>query len=170
MKTRKRRDVVTILFVCLAAAFIMTACMNSAGDAGNVGENTATPTLMTPPPTPAATQPPEFDWVNRSREVEEKLGQISEIAEARVISSGDTVLVGVKFAPAYQGQMTTRIRDMIAGEVLRADPSVKTVAVTADEDDVGRVYGLSDRVRAGEAVDTIKNDVDEIVRNTTTLT
>jgi len=66
--------------------------------------------------------------------------------------------------------MTARIREMIAGEVMQADPEIKTVAVTSEDDDVTTVYQLSDRIRAGETIDTLKTDIDEIVRNTTTLT
>ena len=87
-----------------------------------------------------------------------------------MITSGNTALVAVKFAPAYQGDMTARIREMIAGEVMQADPEIKTVAVTSEDDDVTTVYQLSDRIRAGETIDTLKTDIDEIVRNTTTLT
>ena len=35
MKKANRRDVLTILFLCLAVACLMTACMNSTGDNQN---------------------------------------------------------------------------------------------------------------------------------------
>lgn len=171
MKKANRRDVLTILFLCLAVACLMTACMNSTGDNQNA---TASPSAMTSPspaPSPAASATPAaFDWMTKSAEVEERIARISEIGEARVITSGNTALVAVKFAPAYQGDMTARIREMIAGEVMQADPEIKTVAVTSEDDDVTTVYQLSDRIRAGETIDTLKTDIDEIVRNTTTLT
>ena len=158
MKKANRRDVLTILFLCLAVACLMTACMNSTGDNQNA---TASPSAMTSPSPAASATPAAFDWTTKSAEVEERIARISEIGEARVITSGNTALVAVKFAPAYQGDMTARIREMIAGEV---------VAVTSEDDDVTTVYQLSDRIRAGETIDTLKTDIDEIVRNTTTLT
>lgn len=167
MKKANRRDVLTILFLCLAVACLMTACINSAGD--NPGA-TASPSTTTLPSPAASTVPAAFDWATKSADVEERIARISEIGEARVITSGSTALVAVKFAPAYQGDMTVRIREMIAGEVMQADPEIKTVAVTSEDEDVTRVYQLSDRIRAGEAIDTLKTDIDEIVRNTTTLT
>lgn len=167
MKKANRRDVLTILFLCLAVACLMTACMNSTGDNQNA---TASPSAMTSPSPAASSTPAAFDWTTKSAEVEERIARISEIGEARVITSGNTALVAVKFAPAYQGDMTARIREMIAGEVMQADPEIKTVAVTSEDDDVTTVYQLSDRIRAGETIDTLKTDIDEIVRNTTTLT
>ncbi len=171
MKIRNRKDIFTILFICLAAMFLMTACMNSAGNDTNApsaspsAQATVQPTVQ-----PAQSSQPGFDWANSAGEIETRIAQFSEISEARVIVNGDTALVAVKFAPAYQGDMTSRIRDMISGEVMSADPSIKTVAVTAEEEDVTRVYDLTDRTRAGETIDSIANDIDEIIRNATTLT
>ena len=114
MKKANRRDVLTILFLCLAVACLMTACMNSTGDNQNA---TASPSAMTSPSPAASATPAAFDWTTKSAEVEERIARISEIGEARVITSGNTALVAVKFAPAYQGDMTARIREMIAGGV-----------------------------------------------------
>ena len=43
------------------------------------------------------------------------------------------------------------------------------MAVTADEDDVEDVYEISERTLAGREMDTLKEDINEIVRNATTL-
>ena len=110
-----------------------------------------------------------FDWTNNSAQIEQRIGQISEIEDARVVVTGDTALVGVHFDRAYQGEMTERIREMVAAEVMAADPQITTVAVTADNDDVGNIFDISDRSRAGRDLDTLKEDIEEIVRNATTL-
>ena len=165
MNKMKRRDLFSILFVCLAVACLMTACMNSADE--------TTPQLTNQPNStnaPAATQPAPFDWNKNSETVEANIKRISELSDARVVTAGNTALVAVRFSSAYQGEMTSRIREMIAGEVMKADPSIKTVAVTAENEDVTRVYDISDRMRAGNIIDTIENDINEIVRNATTLT
>lgn len=167
MKKANRRDTLTILFLCLAVACLMTACMNSTGDNSNAA---ASPSAVTSSSPAASAVPAAFDWTTKAADVEERIARISEIGEARVITSGSTALVAVKFASAYQGDMTARIREMIAGEVMQADSEIKTVAVTSETDDVTYVYQLSDRIRAGETIDTLKTDIDEIVRNTTTLT
>ena len=52
---------------------------------------------------------------------------------------------------------------------MAADPQITTVAVTADDDDVEDVYEISDRLMLGREMDTLKDDINEIVRNATTL-
>ena len=104
-----------------------------------------------------------------SGQVEGNVNRISEIADSRVVVAGTTALVGVKFAPQYQGEMTERIREMVAAEVMEADPSIQTVAVTAEGEDVDRVFDISDRLRAGENAEQLGGEINEIVRNATTL-
>ena len=169
MNLKKRSDIFSILFVCLAVACLMTACMNSTTDS-TVPDATGAPMGIGATIKPAESAPAAFDWVKNGQSVEDNLTRISEISEARVVTAGSTALVAVRFSPAYQGEMTARIREMIAGEVMKADPSIKTVAVTAENEDVTRVYDISNRMRAGNIIDTVENDINEIVRNATTLT
>ena len=110
-----------------------------------------------------------FDWTRNASQVEARLKQISEIDDARVVVTGNTALVGVHFNRAYQGEMTERIREMVAAEVMAADPQITTVAVTANDDDVDSVFDLSERTQLGRDLDTLKDDIEEIVRNATTL-
>ena len=110
-----------------------------------------------------------FDWTKNASQVEARINQISEISDARVVVTGNTALVGVHFDRAYQGEMTERIREMVAAEVMAADPEITTVAVTADNDDVNSVFDLSERTALGRDMDTLKEDIEEIVRNATTL-
>jgi len=110
-----------------------------------------------------------FDWANGAAEIEKAIDQISEIAESRVVVTNSTALVGVKFDSVYKGQLTERIREMVAAEVLKADPSIQTVAVTSDDGDVQKVYALSDQIRAGRTADELSSDINSIVRNATTL-
>ena len=74
MKKANRRDVLTILFLCLAVACLMTACMNSTGDNQNA---TASPSAMTSPSPAASATPAAFDWTTKSAEVEERIARIS---------------------------------------------------------------------------------------------
>lgn len=164
-----RKMIFTMLFVCLTAALIATACMRS-----NENNDTNAPQASQMPAytlAPSVTSRPEsgYDWVNNASEIENRISRFSEVSESRVIVNGNTALVAVRFASAYQGELTSRIREMIAGEIMAADPTIKTVAVTSESEDVNRVYEISDRIRAGETVDTMEKDIDEIVRNTTTL-
>ncbi|MBR3928137.1 MAG: YhcN/YlaJ family sporulation lipoprotein [Clostridia bacterium] len=165
MKDVNRKKISMVLFLCLAIALIMTACMNKTGS----DENPMTTPGMTAAPsvTPSATVESQgaFDWLVDGEKVEENLSKISEISQARVIVNSDTALVAVKFNPAYKGELTDRIREMISNEIKKADPRIKTVTVTADENAVTKAYALSDRMRAGEAFEALKNDVEDLLRS-----
>ena len=138
------------------------ASLTNNGDATNNGA-----TGNTAATTDGALNP--FDWANGAADIEKAIGRISEISDARVVVTNSTALVGVKFDNAYKGEITERIREMVAAEVLRADPSIQTVAVTASEDDVNKVYALSEQIRAGRNADELSAEINAIVRNATTL-
>ena len=144
-----------------------TTGATGSGAGANGGGNAAGNTGNTASRTDGALVP--FDWANSAAGIEQAIGQISELSEARVVVTNTTALVGVKFDNAYKGQLTERIREMVAAEVLRADPSIQTVAVTSDDEDVAKVYALSDQIRAGRTADELSSDINAIVRNATTL-
>ena len=110
-----------------------------------------------------------FDWANGAADIEKAIAGISEIADARVVVTNTTALVGVKFDNAYKGELTERIREMVAAEVLKADPAIQTVAVTSEAGDVQKVWDLSEKVRAGRTADELSAEINSIVRNATTL-
>ncbi|MBQ1256982.1 MAG: YhcN/YlaJ family sporulation lipoprotein [Clostridia bacterium] len=165
MKNVNRKKISTVLFLCLAIALIMTACMSKTGS--DESPMTTPGASAAPSVTPKATVEAQgaFDWLVNGEKVEENLSKISEINEARVIVNGDTALVAVRFNPAYKGEMTDRIREMISNEITKADPRVKTVSVTADENAVTKTYALSDRMRAGEGIENIKKDIEDVLRS-----
>lgn len=155
----------------LLVGVTVTGCMNRAEE--GVVEPAPSPDYMpqgtTSESSAAKETPARFDWTRNASQIEARIGRISEISEARVVVAGDTALVGVKFNQAYRGEMTERIREMVAAEVMAVDPQITTVAVTADEDDVEDIYEIADRTLAGREMDTLKEDISEIVRNATTL-
>ena len=110
-----------------------------------------------------------FDWANGAAQIEKAINGISELNDSRVVVTNSTALVGVKFDNVYKGKLTERIREMVAAEVLKADPSIQTVAVTSEEADVEKIYQLSDQIRAGRTADELAPEINAIVRNATTL-
>ena len=192
------RKIIPVILIIAAACLALAACMNNGGtnaqptpgptanyapnatdgsgaqngngaagltNNGDATNNSATGN--TAATTDGALNP--FDWANGAADIEKAIGRISEISDARVVVTNSTALVGVKFDNAYKGEITERIREMVAAEVLRADPSIQTVAVTASEDDVNKVYALSEQIRAGRNADELSAEINAIVRNATTL-
>ena len=163
-----------VIVLVLLAALMTAGCMNRGGE--DAAEPTSTPSYM-PQGSSAATAMPgatmgtdtAFDWTANAARIEAQIAQISEIREARVVTTGDTALVGVYFDPSYRGEMTERIREMIASEIKQADANIKTVAVTAEDDDVEDIFEMSDRVHRGGLMAELEEDIREIVREVTTL-
>ncbi|MBR6767732.1 MAG: YhcN/YlaJ family sporulation lipoprotein [Clostridia bacterium] len=183
------RKIFAIVLMILTAAALMTACMSgtaaqpapsvspsfmpdnsntgmSAANAGSTNTGTVNAGRTTENSNGALGM---FDWANNAASIETNISRISEIAESRVVDADKTALVGEKFAPEYKGELTERIREMVAAEVKKADPAIETVAVTANEEDVSKVYDLSEKARTGNPVEAIADKVNEIVRNATTL-
>ena len=162
---------VLVAAMALTLCLSLAACMGNA--AGNIRPQSTMETNFMPEATtnaPQATPRPQgFDWSTGAGQIEANVTRLSEVSDCRVVVSGDTALVGVKFTPAYQGEVTERIRKMVAEEVMKADPAIQTVAVTAEEDDVTKVYEISDKVRLGEPLEALGEKINEIVRNVTTL-
>ncbi len=157
-----------LLITAMALSICLTGCMSG----GNVGETvnpTPTADFMPNMNNRQTQESADYDWKANAAKVEANIGRISEIAECRVVITGNTALVGVKFDNSYKGEMTERLRQMVAAEVLAADPKIETVAVTAYPDDVEDVYELSDRMLSGKDQDDLKEEINEIVRNATTL-
>lgn len=185
-----------LVLVCCAAS--LTACMNSAGTpeavnptpfaaqtadvsptgTGMLNDNgtglstdngAANPQTVTSAPAQQGVASGTFDWTSNAGDIENRINQISEIAESRVVVNEDTALVAVKFAPSYQGEMTERIREMVAAVIMEADPAVKTVAVTAEETDVQTVGSIADRIAVGTGIEELAEEIEKIVRNATTM-
>ena len=187
------RKIIPVILVLAVAALTLAACMNNDaanvqpdptanfapnpttgaqsgnGTAGMSGDGTAaTPNDGNTTATADGALNP-FDWANGAADIEKAISRISEIADARVVVTNTTALVGVKFDNAYKGELTERIREMVAAEVLKADPGIQTVAVTSVPEDVQKVYELSDAIRSGRTADELSADINAIVRNATTL-
>ena len=156
------------IIMSLIMAFSLTGCM-SAGDETSTA--TAVPTQQRVVTAEATAATTGFDWNSGAQNVETALEQLSEIAQARVAIAGNTALVGVTFDDAYKGELTERIRDMIAGVVRKADPSIERVAVTAAEDDVAKIFEFTDSIRADatKTFDNFRDDIQRIINNATTM-
>ncbi|MBR3504934.1 MAG: YhcN/YlaJ family sporulation lipoprotein [Clostridia bacterium] len=168
----KRKGFLIIACALLAAA-ALAGCMNAAGRLpGSDSDRDAAPQ-----PTEGASVMPQatsaaqnaYDWITGRTAVEEKIDLLSEIETSRVVTTGSTALVGVTFAREYQGQMTQRIQNLIAGVVKEADPNIQVVAVTSEKEDVDTIFSIADSLGGGALDADAESRVDTIVRNVTTM-
>ena len=78
--------------------------------------------------------------------VKDEVAKLSEVKEAVVIMSGDTVLVGLTFDEQYKGELTDRIKEMVVEKVKAAANGTKEVLVSAQNDVVTKIKTLADGV------------------------
>ncbi len=182
-----KKNAFWVALILVACAVSLTACMNSTGEpeavdptpfamqtAGATGSingvsATGDPMTQTSAPAQQGAASTTFDWTSNVGEIENRINQISEISESRVVVNRDTALVAVKFASSYQGELTERIREMVAAVIMEADPSIKTVAVTAEDSDVQTVGSIADRIATGTGIEELAEEIEKIVRNATTM-
>lgn len=161
-----------VMALVFALAFSVVGCVDRSNNPGKVAPS-PTANFMPEEKSTGSNMPnagaAAFDWTKNAAGIEARINQISEISESRVVVNGNTALVAVKFAPEYRGEMTERIRQMVAAEIMAADPNIQTVAVTADGDDVEDIFDIAEDLLSGANADEIKDDINEIVRNATTL-
>ena len=155
------RKIIPVILVLAMAGAILAACMND--DTANVQ----------PDPTanfyPNATMGAGDNRNGNGAMNDGNTGATNDGANGTANAGNTTALVGVKFDNAYKGELTERIREMVAAEVLKADPAIQTVAVTSAPEDVKKVYELSEQIRSGRTADELSADINSIVRNATTL-
>lgn len=163
------------LALCAAMACLMLAgCMNNDGTMTPKTEASMAPADSAQPDaneTNAVQSGLEqvFDWMTQGVNVESKINMISEIQSSRVVVNGQTALVGVTFANQYQGEMTERIHDMVAGEIQSADAGIQTVAVTAAKEDVDKINEIADKLQTGTPISEVEDEIASIIRNVTTI-
>lgn len=166
---------ISALVLSLVLMVTLAACMRSNNEP-TTPEVTAAPganTVTSPTATNAAQNPTvqdTFDWKLRAAAVEKRINMFSELSDSRVVAMDQTALVGIKFANQYKGELTQRIRDMIAGEIMAADPAIQVVAVTVEPGDVATIFNLSEQMQSGGMKEEdLRAQMDAIIKNATTL-
>ena len=107
-----------------------------------------TPMITSPALTPGVTMG-SISSEGEAAKIAAEVEKLSEIDKAVVVVSNDDALVGVQFAAQYQGEMTERMKEMVAERVKTADSKVKNTAVTADPDIFTRIAAMFNGLKGG---------------------
>lgn len=105
----------------------------------------------------------DSDAMAVAKKVSDEVTRLSEISKATTVVVGDTALIGVEFDAQYKGEMTTRIKDMVASRAKAADKRIQNVTVTADPDLLTRVTDLGKKLDGGSVISDITTEFTEIV-------
>lgn len=140
-------------------------------EAPTIAPDTTLPMTDTPetgtsaePTAPAASGTmSDEDAMTVAKKVSDEVQRLSEIKKATTLVVGDTALIGVEFDAQYKGEMTTRIKDMVASRAKAADKRIQNVSVTADPDLLTRVQDLGKKLDGGSVISDITTEFTEIV-------
>ena len=165
----------SLLLMCLTLVAAMTACA------------AATPAPITPPatmytPLPGVTGTAENDLYPNatdnaamtaamsgtessqlSKKANDAAAKISEIDSCVTAIIGDTCVAGVTFDPTYQGDLTDRIRDMVASRIQSVAPTVERVAVTNDPEIAAQIGSVADRISQANTVGELTGEFDAVL-------
>lgn len=156
--------------ICVVSAIVLV----TAATAGCMG-NRAQPRTQNVPRTNMQTPPAPLDNRPRTSAVDnapmrdakniaDALVGKHNIRRANVFVTDSTAYVAVDIPNLAQGQLTDAIKNAVADEVRRVDPSIKQVYVSADPDVFTRFQQYGNDIRAGRPIAGIFDQFTEMVR------
>ncbi|BCJ85937.1 YhcN/YlaJ family sporulation lipoprotein [Effusibacillus dendaii] len=86
------------------------------------------------------------------------------IQRASVFVTDQTAYVAVDIPNTVQGQLTDQIKNSVANEVRRVDPSVQQVYVSADPAVMQQFQGFSNDIRNGQPIQGLYTRFTEVIR------
>lgn len=117
---------------------------------------------------PNATEPPAAPTLSNqesaalAKQCDTQIMKLSEVNQSVTVLSGNRVLSGITFTPQYKGNLTERIKGMVAERVKTVAPSVQVATVTADADTVAKITALKEKQQNGA---DIKSEFDAIEKS-----
>jgi YhcN/YlaJ family sporulation lipoprotein len=118
------------------------------------------PTKTAPTPTDRTKMTPDKQRADR---IAREATQIKGVRKTVVVVSGKTAFIGLDLE-TREGAASKRVKDQVARRVTTAEPSLKTVNVTADPDLVTRLRKVADGINKGKPVSSFSRELSEIGR------
>ena len=98
-----------------------------------------------------------------SKKANDAAVKISEIGTCVTAIIGDSCVVGVTFDPQYKGELTDRIRDMVATRIQSLAPSIERVAVTSDPEIAAQIGNIAERISKTDALAELAGELDAVM-------
>lgn len=162
-----------LLLLCLLVGVMLTACATSAAPTPtpmtspmNSMLPSMTPDVLgTPAPTDGAQMTAAMTGTESaafSKKANDATGKISEIGSCVTAIIGNTCVAGVQFDSQYKGELTDRIRDMVASRIQSAVPTVDRVAVTSDPEISTQISSIADQISKTDALGGLAGELDAV--------
>ena len=104
------------------------------------------------------------DVQKASENMEDAIGQLSEVDDAYVIANGAQALIGLKLNKQYQGGVDERLQKMVLARVQTVDKAVSGIFVTAEEEPVKAIEKLSKDLDEATALDGITAQAEPLMQ------
>lgn len=114
--------------------------------------------------TPRAQTDRNGTLMREAQNIANALAGKQNIRRATVFVTDSTAYVAVDVPNMAQGQFTDQIKNGVANEVRRIDPSIQRVYVSADPDVLSRFQGYSNDIRSGKPIRGIYDRFVELTR------
>lgn len=98
-----------------------------------------------------------------SKKANDAAAKISEIDSCVTAIIGDTCVAGVQFDKQYKGELTDRIRDMVAARIQAAAPNVDRIAITSDPQIAVEIGAIADRISQSSALGDLASDLNVLM-------
>jgi YhcN/YlaJ family sporulation lipoprotein len=167
MKHRRRHILTGICagLIMLSAAGLGACSVQRRPEATNPPLSSATPT------TPSdASNPAGSPQVTGAQDLEEKITQLNEVDQARVVLMDQKAWVGVRLKDRVNGNLTDTVKTEIADLVKKEDSSIQTVYVTADANIVDRLETIRNDLAGGKPISGFSDELTEFGRRITPST
>lgn len=96
-----------------------------------------------------------------------RIAALPEVEDASVVLTNDTAIVGCNLRGNTQGTMTTALRQKIENIVRSSNRNIDRVSITSDPDLFTRIRNMSTDIRNGGVMNTIENDIEDLIRRIT---
>lgn len=149
----------------LLAWFLLTLFMSTCLVTGCTPARKPAPAPSTKKTAPAPTDKAKSATPDqrRAEKIAREATQVKDVRKSVVVVSGKTAYIGLDLENR-KGDTTTDIKDEVARRVKAAEPSIKTVHLTADPDLVTRLGKVADGINKGKPVSSFTNELAEIGR------
>jgi len=98
-----------------------------------------------------------------SKKANDAATRISEIGSCVSAIIGDTCAIGVQFDPQYKGELTDRIRDMVAARVQSIAPDVDRIAITSDPQMAMEISAMAEKIGKSDQLGELTGELNNLI-------
>lgn len=98
-----------------------------------------------------------------SKKANDAAAKISEVDSCVTAIIGDTCVAGVTFDKQYKGELTDRIRDMVASRIQSVVPTVERVAVTNDPEIAAQIGAVAEKISKTDSLGDLAGELDAVI-------